>query len=134
MKNLFDSSVLINYFEDFISDDLSKLIESRKACISIIALSELTDYLARMNIVPDTYIRFIISNTTIIDLPESVAITSGVLKNVVRKKKNKFSLADSLQLSTAHHYKMMFHTYDSDFKGLDNAKAYTKEKVKRKTK
>jgi predicted nucleic acid-binding protein len=120
-KYAIDSSIWIAYFAGSARADIRRIIEHEAIATSIIAIAELADKFEREDQVFEGPLRFIQSRASILPLTISIAMHAAKLKNSLRKKHEKFGLADGLHLATSMQEKATFVTADKDFSGIGNA-------------
>ena len=97
---------------------VKEIIAEGKVASSIIVLAELADKCARENRDLEPFIKFIESNSVILQLNKETAINSGKLKLELRKSSKNISLADAIHFQTAKSVNATFVTGDPDFKGI----------------
>lgn len=99
---------------------IKPLIEREKVATSIIAIAELADKLARDDKRFSITLQFIQRRAAILELSVPIALKAAQLKKEIRKKKEKFSMADGVHLATALEEGAVLLTADNDFSGLNN--------------
>lgn len=98
---------------------IKQIIEHEDIATSLIAVAELADKLARINLRFDVMLQFIQRRSALINLSVPLVLTAAKLKKEVRNTKNKFSLADGVHLATAKQESATLVTADTDFTGLE---------------
>ena len=66
-------------------------------------------------------LKFIMANATILPISIEIAMLAAKLKKQIRKKNEKFGLADALHLASAKIVNAIFVTADNDFKNVDGS-------------
>lgn len=118
-----DSFAWIEYFKgNKKAARLKDIIETGKAITPAIVLAELSDVYHRENNADwEKHLAFIKSKTAIADLTAGIAIEAGKIKKDIRKKnKPNFGLADAILLATALSLEAAVLTGDKHFKGVKN--------------
>lgn len=122
-KCLIDTFAWVEYFKGTKKGEIVRdCVEEAKTFTPTIVLAELSDIYER-NKVPnwERDLAFIISKTTILDLNQQLAIESGKIKNIIRKKyKTKFGLADAIILATATKMNAKVVTGDKHFEKISS--------------
>ena len=97
-------------------------IESGKSATPIIVIAELSDKYKREGWSTwATDLDFILTNSKIAELSIKIASDAGHTKNVMRKEKSNFGLADAIILETARTLNTKVLTGDPHFHGLEEA-------------
>jgi len=122
-KIVLDTHAWIEYFKGSKSGEIvNKFIQNEKCFTPSIVIAELADlYSKKKYSFLESDVSFIKSNSEVVMLDSEIAINSGKLKQLIRKKyKNNFGLADAIILSTARKIKATILTGDYHFKPLKN--------------
>lgn len=119
-KYIIDTSAWVEYIMGTAKGiKIKPLIDHEEIATSIIAIAELADKLTRDNHRFDVMLQFIQRRATIIDLSVPLALKAAQLNKEIRKKKEKFSIADGVHLATAQQENAILVTADNDFSGFD---------------
>ncbi len=122
-KNLLDTFAWVEYFRGTKKGEIVRdCIKQGKVFTPTIVLAELSDVYERKKVPNwERDLAFIISKTTIIDLNQQLAIEAGKTKREIRKKyKTKFGLADAIILATARKMNAKVVTGDTHFEKISN--------------
>lgn len=115
-----DSSAWIEYLDGTPKGEKIKhIIEQEEHSTSILAIAEIADRYARIQKPFQDILTFIQSRTTLLPLTVPITVIAAHLKRDIRKKNNKFGIADAIHLATAHQHKAVLITTDADFRGCD---------------
>ena len=112
-----DTSAWIEYFSDP-TEELTNMIEKGNIITSIIAIAELADKFIRNDKNISKALDFIQQKAKIINLNIPIAVEAAKVKKGVRKKNEKFGLADGIHYATAKKENAILLTKDNDFQGL----------------
>jgi predicted nucleic acid-binding protein len=103
-------------------EDIFDLIEDEILFISMIQLSEISDWCLSNNIEPENRIKKIKNIVNVIPLTEEICLEGSRLKHEMRKKGiSKFSLIDGLIIASARMVNQNLLTTDSDFRKITEA-------------
>ena len=118
---ILDSSAWIEYFGGTSKGEkIKNMIEGKKIATSVLAISEIVNKFDKENRPNFHFLEFINKNSAMLTLTFDIAVSSGLLKNILRKKSNKFSLIDAIHLATAREENSILLTTDTDFLQAEN--------------
>ena len=117
-----DTYAWVEYFRGTaMGKKAKKYIESGRCITPTIVLAELSDKYFREDYETwDEDFNFILGKTTIVELTKDIAINAGKTKNIMRKTRPEFGMADAIIYETAKKYGTAVLTGDIHFKGLEN--------------
>ncbi len=118
-----DAYAWIEYFRGSQKGENARTyIESGRTATPIIVIAELSDKYERESWGTwTTDLDFILSNSKIAELSIEIASNAGHTKNVMRKEKADFGIADAIILETARALNTKVLTGDPHFHGLEEA-------------
>ncbi|MDI6708766.1 MAG: type II toxin-antitoxin system VapC family toxin [Candidatus Thermoplasmatota archaeon] len=117
-----DSYAWVEYFRGTARGRKAKRYIESGACITpTIVLAELSDkYFREGYKIWERDLNFILAKTTIVELTKDIAVRAGKTKNIQRKNRPDFGMADAIIYETAKQYDTAVLTGDPHFKGLEN--------------
>ena len=122
IKYVINTSIWIEYFAgDKKTKKMAEIIEKEDIGTSIVSIAELADKFEREDMEFGEVLKFIMANATILPISIEIAMLAAKLKKQIRKKNEKFGLADALHLASAKIVNAIFVTADNDFKNVDGS-------------
>jgi predicted nucleic acid-binding protein len=119
-KYVIDSFAWIEYFFGSKRGESAKpFIEGGEAATPAIVLAELVEKYKREKISFEENLRFILSNTKIVDLSQKIALSAGEINFENKKKIDGWGMADSIVLASAKALGARVVTGDEHFRELD---------------
>ncbi len=120
-KYVIDASAWIEYLYGTPKGvKIKPFIEREEIATSMIAIGEIAYKFSRINHGFDIMLQFIQKRSAIIEISAALMLAAAQIKNEMRSKKSKFSMADGVHLATARQEDSTLVTADSDFAGLEN--------------